>query len=90
MEACASRAGFALITGMFYVVAEPVDSPPTSYRWYVYDYEDPTRLIKQAEHSYSSRAAAIDAGWAMVEQLEDNPPQSCSSATSRRLLAPED
>jgi|HubBroStandDraft_6_1064221.scaffolds.fasta_scaffold3840495_1 hypothetical protein len=59
---------------MFYVVAEAVDTPPPSYRWYVYDYKDPTRPVKQAEHSYTSRAAAIDAGWAEVERLEGNRP----------------
>jgi hypothetical protein len=59
-----------LIAVMFYVVAEAVDTPPTSYRWFVYDYDNPTRPIQQADHSYTSRAAAIDVGWAMVERLE--------------------
>jgi hypothetical protein len=39
MAPCADRAGFALIAGMFYVVAEAVDAPPMSYRWLVYDYD---------------------------------------------------
>jgi hypothetical protein len=72
MAPCADRGGFALIAGMFYVVAEAVDAPPMSYRWFVYDYDNPTKPIQQADHSYTSRAAAIEAGWAVVERLEDN------------------
>jgi hypothetical protein len=70
---------------MFYVVAEAVDTPPTSYRWCVYYYKDPASPIEQANHSYTSRAAAIDAGWAAVERSEGKSlPKPCRTAANIR------
>jgi hypothetical protein len=55
---------------MFFVKVDTDDPPPEPYRWCIYDDQNPAQPVRRADHPYPSRAAAIDAGWAVVARLE--------------------
>ena len=56
---------------MFYVRVENDDTAAARYWWRIYDDAGPMMLIMRAECSYPTRSAAIDAGWAAVNRLEN-------------------